>query len=107
VADCPDRRVPAIRRRTARTLRMPTREAFAAWKTVTWMDRHAPRDLWDLWALSRIGAINAVATQLFVEYGPTLAPPKPWMFTTAPTPEQWREQLAGQTILIVTPDDGV
>jgi hypothetical protein len=88
-------------------LRIPTREAFAAWKTVTWMDRHAPRDLWDLWALSRIGALNAAAAQLFVEHGPTLGTPKSWMFTTAPTAEQWREQLAGQTHLTVTPQEAL
>jgi len=89
------------------TLRMPTREAFAAWKTVAWINRHAPRDLWDLWALSRIGALNATAARLFVEHGPTLGPPKSWMFTTAPTARQWREQLASQTRLTVTPDEAL
>ena len=49
----------------------------------------------------------AVGAQLFAEHGPTLAPPRPWMFDTAPTQDQWREQLAGQTILTVTPADAL
>jgi predicted nucleotidyltransferase component of viral defense system len=89
------------------TLIMPTRAAFAAWKTVAWTDRHAARDLWDLWALAGVGAIDAEAGRLFAEHGPTLAPPKSWMFTTAPTAEQWREQLASQTILTVTPEQAL
>jgi hypothetical protein len=89
------------------TLLMPTRAAFAAWKTVAWMDRHAARDLWDLWALARIGAIDAEAARLFMQHGPTLAPPKAWMFATAPSAKLWREQLAGQTILTVTPEDAL
>lgn len=39
-------------------LRVPTRYAFAAGKAATWHDRRAPRDLWDLWALSLVGAIK-------------------------------------------------
>ena len=89
------------------TLLMPTRAAFAAWKTVAWIDRHAARDLWDLWAMAGVGAIDAEAGRLFVEHGPTLAPPKSWMFTTAPTAEQWREQLASQTILTVTAEQAL
>src|SRR5205809_2228 len=33
-------------------LTVPTAASFAAWKTATWADRHAPRDLFDLWAMS-------------------------------------------------------
>ncbi|WP_319005246.1 nucleotidyl transferase AbiEii/AbiGii toxin family protein [Gordonia sp. WA4-43] len=39
-------------------LAVPTLPAFAASKTVTWQDRHAPRDLWDLWAMAALGAID-------------------------------------------------
>jgi predicted nucleotidyltransferase component of viral defense system len=83
-------------------LRVPTRDAFAAWKTVAWMDRAAARDLWDLWALAGIDALTPAAARLFAMHGPTLAPPKPWMFRTAPSEQDWRDQLAGQTILTVT-----
>ncbi|WP_226863902.1 nucleotidyl transferase AbiEii/AbiGii toxin family protein [Mycolicibacterium baixiangningiae] len=40
----------------AAELLVPILPAFAASKTATWTDRHAARDLWDLWALSRLGA---------------------------------------------------
>lgn len=49
----------------AAELIVPTLPAFAASKTATWADRHAPRDLWDLWALNRIGAIDAAALKLY------------------------------------------
>lgn len=48
----------------AAELLVPTLPAFAASKTATWFDRHASRDLWDLWALDRIGAIDAEAEVL-------------------------------------------
>ena len=38
-------------------LRVPTLPSFAGWKTATWIDRHAARDLYDLWALSKVGAL--------------------------------------------------
>lgn len=83
------------------TLRVPTAPAFAAWKTVAWHDRGAPRDLWDLWALAELGEITKRAAELFVAHGPTGNAPQPWMFTSAPTEERWRSQLAGQTRLTV------
>jgi predicted nucleotidyltransferase component of viral defense system len=86
----------------AAELLVPTLPAFAASKTSTWTDRHAPRDLWDLWALDRIGAINAEAATLFRRYGPTNRPPALYMFDRAPTDAEWQAQLAGQTRLTVT-----
>lgn len=83
------------------TLRVPTAPAFAAWKTVAWHDRGAPRDLWDLWALAKRGEINASAAELFIAHGPIGKAPQPWMFTSAPIEERWRTQLAGQTRLTV------
>jgi len=85
------------------TLRVPTRAAFAAWKTVAWADRAAPRDLWDLAGLARIGAIDSEARTLFVSHGPTANPPAPWMFSRAPSAESWQAQLGGQTRLTIEP----
>jgi predicted nucleotidyltransferase component of viral defense system len=48
----------------AATLVVPTHAAFAAWKTVAWTDRAAPRDLFDLWSLAGIGAIDGEAAAL-------------------------------------------
>lgn len=87
---------------TPASLRVPTLDAFVAWKTAAWQDRAAPRDLYDLWALSRIGAMNATSAALFARHGPTGSVPRPWTFTTAPTEQRWREQLANQTTLRIT-----
>lgn len=81
------------------TLRVPTAAAFAAWKTVAWHDRCAPRDLWDLWALAQSGEITTHAAELFVAHGPISNAPQPWMFTSAPAEERWQAQLSAQTRL--------
>ncbi|MHA7653920.1 nucleotidyl transferase AbiEii/AbiGii toxin family protein [Mycobacterium sp. ML4] len=81
--------------------------AFAASKTATWFDRHASRDLWDLRALDRIGAIDAAAEDLYRRYGPTNQAPAPHDFTKAPTEAEWQNQLAGQTRLTVSPSDAL
>ncbi|KAA1431435.1 nucleotidyl transferase AbiEii/AbiGii toxin family protein [Mycolicibacter arupensis] len=86
----------------AAELLVPTLPAFAASKTATWADRLAPRDLWDLWALSGLGAIDADAAALFRRHGPTNKNPEPHMFTRAPADAQWHAQLAGQTRLSVS-----
>lgn len=83
------------------SLNLPTRDAFAGWKTTAWIDRHAPRDLWDLWALATINALTDSAARLFAEHGPTSGPPRSWMFAEAPTEHAWHEQLAGQTKLTI------
>lgn len=83
-------------------LNVPTLSAFAASKIATWTDRHAARDLWDLWALSRVGAIDAHAAALFRRYGPTNRAPTLRMFDGAPSDAEWHAQLAGQTRLSVS-----
>lgn len=87
-------------------LRTPTRDSFAAWKTEAWFDRHAPRDLFDLWGLAKIGAMTRSAAELFAEHTGT-GLPQDHMFSAAPTPEQWHETLAGQTRLTVTADEAL
>lgn len=74
--------------------------SFATWKTVTSHDRGAPRDLWDLWALTQRGQIISHAAELFVTHGAD------WEHTAAvdvhplaPTEERWLAQVAGQTRL--------
>jgi len=81
---------------------VPTLAAFSASKTVTWADRRAPRDLWDLWALSEIGAIDQTALHLFRKFGPTNRPPGDYLFENPPSDAEWRTQLAGQTRLTIT-----
>ena len=76
-----------------------TPPAFVANKTATWLDRKAPRDLYDLWALAQLGAINAEALALFERHGPTGSRPRPWMFDEAPAQTAWQDSLnyQGQT----------
>ncbi len=81
-------------------LTVPTLPAFAASKTATWADRRAPRHLWDLSALNRIGAIDAGALELYRRFGPTNRPPGRYVFEP-PSDAEWQTQLAGQTRLSV------
>jgi hypothetical protein len=83
-------------------LNVPTPEAFAGWKTSAWMERHAPRDLFDLEELSIGGYLNSDARTLFAKHGPIGAEPQPWIFDKAPSEEDWNKQLAAQTILRIT-----
>jgi predicted nucleotidyltransferase component of viral defense system len=78
-------------------LLVPTLPAFAASKTSTWADRQGARDLWDLWALSQLGAIDGRAADLYRRYGPTNRHPTPRLFRSGPTEAEWQAQLAGQT----------
>lgn len=87
-------------------LPVPTLPAFAAWKTVAWCDRRAPRDLWDLWALARIGAISDDAAKLYRRYGPTRAPHKNDLLTP-PRQDEWETQLGQQTQLNVSPEEAL
>ncbi|WP_410874046.1 nucleotidyl transferase AbiEii/AbiGii toxin family protein [Nocardia sp. A7] len=83
-------------------LLVPTLPAFVAGKTVTWHDRRAARDLWDLWALNGIGAIDATAGTLYRRHGPTNRLPAPQLFDRAPDEDDWNAQLAGQTRLVIS-----
>ncbi|WP_405149678.1 nucleotidyl transferase AbiEii/AbiGii toxin family protein [Nocardia salmonicida] len=82
-------------------LLVPTLPAFVAGKTVTWHDRHASRDLWDLWALNGVGAIDDTAGELYRRFGPTNRLPAPQVFDRAPNEDDWNAQLAGQTRLTI------
>jgi predicted nucleotidyltransferase component of viral defense system len=86
----------------AATLTVPTRAAFAAWKTAAWTDRAASRDLYDLWSLAGIGAIDREAAALFTRYGPTNKPPTGRVFSAAPDEAAWVRDLGAQTRLTVT-----
>ena len=83
-------------------LLVPTRTSFAAWKTTAWMNRAASRDLYDLWLLSRIGAIDSEAAVLFAKHGPTGKPPSGQLFRVPPDETAWRRDLSSQTRLEIT-----
>lgn len=83
-------------------LRTLTSAGFAAAKLSAWMDRHAPRDLYDLWALAERGLIGADALDVFTRCGPQGRPPAGWVFKDAPDETAWRRALGHQTRLRVT-----
>jgi hypothetical protein len=83
-------------------LLVPRLPAFAASKTSTWADLQSARDLWDLWALGEVGAIDRQAADLFKSHGPTNRPPSARLFTEAPTDSEWQAQLAGQTRITIS-----
>lgn len=87
-------------------LRTPVRDAFAAWKTIAWFERYAPRDLYDLWALALAGAMTTSAAQLFATHT-GLGRPQDHMFSQVPTAQDWWEQLSGQTRLTVSPEEAL
>jgi predicted nucleotidyltransferase component of viral defense system len=87
-------------------LRTPVRDSFAAWKTAAWFERHAPRDLYDLWALALAGALTTSAARLFATHT-GLGVPQDHMFSRAPAEQDWREQLSGQTRLTVAAEDAL
>jgi predicted nucleotidyltransferase component of viral defense system len=87
-------------------LRTPVRDSFAAWKTAAWFQRHAPRDLYDLWALALAGALTRSAGQLFAIHT-GLGPPQDHMFSRVPAEHDWQEQLSGQTRLTVSSEEAL
>ena len=89
------------------SLAVPTLSAFAASKTAAWHDRHAPRDLYDLWGLAQLDALNAEAAELIARLGPTGGPPQPWMFREPVPVDDWTTQLAAQTRIAVGPDEAL
>jgi hypothetical protein len=86
----------------AAALAVPTLAAFVAWKTATFIDRRAPRDLWDLAALAAQGAYSADAADLFRRFGPYTSLPTESTLPIAPNEDVWQRDLAHQTRLSIT-----
>lgn len=76
------------------TLCVPTLTAFAAMKTAAWMDRASARDLYDLAAMARLGALNEETASLVRRVtGWTVGP---YAFRSLPKFD-WHAQLGHQT----------
>lgn len=74
-------------------LSVPTLAAFAAMKTLAWVDRHAARDLYDLAGLATLGALDQAAAALFaVATGRPLG-----IHDFSRTPSDWDVSLRHQT----------
>jgi len=91
----------------AATMTTLTAAAFAAAKTVAWNERHAARDLYDLWALGEHGYMDAEAAELFVRLGPTGGEVQPWMFERAPDEQAWQTALGHQGVVRVSAQEAL
>lgn len=85
-------------------LRVLTAPAFAAAKLAAWHDRHAPRDLYDLWGLAERGLIADEARRLAARFGPT-TDAAAVAFAPVPSDSEWRRALAHQGRVTVTPSE--
>lgn len=84
-------------------MRVLTPAAFAAAKLAAWTDRHAPRDLYDLWGLADAGRIDDEAAHLYGRYGQyTHVAQVP--FADVPDDATWRDALGHQGIIAVGPE---
>lgn len=88
-------------------LRVFTADAFAAAKLGAWIDRRAPRDLYDLWAMSERGLIGASALRVFISHGPFGKAPDAWVFSREPDEGAWTRALGHQTHLRVSARDAM
>ena len=84
------------------TLPVPTLDAFVARKTATYMDRRAPRDLWDLAALAQLGPFVVNVAELFTALGPFRSLPSASTIPAAPEVSLSQRDLAHQTRLTIT-----
>lgn len=81
-----------------------TDSGFAAAKISAWLDRTAPRDLFDLHAMAESGLLTAEAVDLVRSQTNWMRFPEAVVWPKSPSDEQWRMQLGHQTRLIISPD---
>ena len=86
-------------------LSIPTRDAFVAWKSSSFMDRRASRDLWDLATLAELDAFTPEAARLFTRFGPLSNLPSDSTIPEAPDQTRWERDLAHQTRLMITAEE--
>jgi predicted nucleotidyltransferase component of viral defense system len=85
-------------------LRVLTPAAFVASKLASWVDREAPRDLYDLWALALAGRIDAEACRLYARFGQFTSVASV-SFLRSPTEHDWNAALSHQCVPQVTPSE--
>ncbi|TQJ29608.1 nucleotidyl transferase AbiEii/AbiGii toxin family protein [Microbacterium sp. SLBN-146] len=85
-------------------LRVLTTAGFVASKLAAWNDREAPRDLYDLWALARLGKIDAEASEVFSRHG-SYTSLSQVSFTRPPSEAAWEAALSHQCRPAVGPGE--
>lgn len=88
-------------------LRVLTVEAFVAAKVSAWLDRRAPRDLYDLAALAQRGHITPAAVQCVTRFGATSTPLTARLLGGPPSEAHWQQALAHQTRLDVSAAEAI
>lgn len=83
-------------------MRVLTAPAFVAAKLSAWNDRHAPRDLYDLWALGEAGLIDSDALRLFGRFGSYTSAAKT-TFEPLPSDREWSLALEHQGVVRLGP----
>lgn len=83
-------------------LRVLTADGFVAAKLTAWLNRSAPRDLYDLWAMNEAGLIGGSAAATFARHGPTGRPLDPAVFDDGVEESAWNRALEHQTRLEIT-----
>lgn len=86
-------------------LSCPTVTTFAAMKMEAYLDRHAPRDLFDLAGLARLGALDLAAATLlrattglgFIKEEFSRVPPR--------TAAAWQAELSQQATAMISPEE--
>ncbi|QEE61348.1 hypothetical protein FVA74_06965 [Salinibacterium sp. dk2585] len=78
--------------------------AFAAAKLSSWQDRNAPRDLYDLWAMTGAGMVDAAAAALFARFGP-FTHVTDRSFDLIPSEDEWERSLGHQGRIRVGPEE--
>lgn len=84
---------------------VPTLTAFAAMKSLAWEDRHAARDLADLCALTRIGAVDPSVISLLRKVVGRSVYPATFMSMPESTRKTWSVQLDHQMAVAPDPDE--
>ncbi|GEA89795.1 nucleotidyl transferase AbiEii/AbiGii toxin family protein [Cellulomonas cellasea] len=84
----------------AASLRVLTRDAFAASKLSAWIDRRTSRDLYDLWAMVGAGMITTGAADLFCRLGQRTRVPERAVIAVEPS-DDWVTALGGQTRIAI------
>lgn len=85
-------------------MRVLTPAAFAAAKLSSWQDRNASRDLYDLWAMTEAGMVDADAAALFARFGP-FTHVTDLSFDRIPSEDEWERSLGHQGRIRVGPEE--
>lgn len=85
-------------------LRVLTPAAFVAAKLSSWADRHASRDLYDLWGMGEKGMIGRAAVELFARMGSYTSAAQ-ISFEQVPADAEWEAALGHQCVIRIGPRD--